>query len=176
MAKPKAYREIAIKQHQDGKSTALIAKSCFINERTVLRLIKDFRDDQKIDRIKPPGRTPKSTSADKMRKAKTLFNKKFSSYKIAQVLNIYQPSVVSIRKKLRLKAYVKRVGPLLNERQMETRVHITRWWRKTNANVGKFELRKKQKIWSDEKIITLNGGLNKKKLMSYMPKLVMRPT
>ena len=150
-----------------GISATDIAKSCFLNLRTVQRWIKDFRNEKKIDRIKPPGRTPKATSIDKMRKAKTLFNKKFSGYKIAQVLNITQPSVVSIRKKLGLKAYVKRFGPLLNERQMKTRVHITRWWRKTNAKVGKFELRKKQKIWSDEKIFTLNGGLNKKNDVIY---------
>ena len=82
-----------------------------------------------------------------------LYSIKFSGYKIAQVLNISQPSVVAIRKKLGLKAYVKRYGPLLNEHQMKTRVYITRWWRKTNAKVGKVELRKKQKMWSDERYL-----------------------
>ena len=39
MAKPKAYRDIAIKHHQEGKSATDIAKSCFLNLRTVQRFL-----------------------------------------------------------------------------------------------------------------------------------------
>ncbi len=124
MAKSRDLRDLVIGHHNRGLSVFSIVPLLLnkVSERTAFRWIKDYKSSQKVDRIKPAGRPATATSAAKIKKALTLFNKKMSAKKIAKEINISRTSIRRIKKKLGLVAYINRYVPLLTEDQMIKRV------------------------------------------------------
>ena len=160
MTKGASMREIAIEHHIRGHKPSAIRLMLanFVSIVTLRRWIKAYKDKgiivvkkEKLTRIK------KAATAKNILKMKRCLKKKMSIKKISKQIRISERTLHRMKNKLGLKAYIKQRTPALTNDQKKNRKRIAMWWRKTNADgMGKYDF-----MWSDEKLFTVNGGLNK---------------
>ena len=186
MGTPKSLevRKIVLDSHLNGNSTKKILeiKGGSVAKRTVNKWIQEYRNDGKIKPSVSTGRPSTANNHINKKKVKRLLES--STFRqVSKKLHLSLGSITNIRKDLKLKvnthliffsmffillvfdlqAYKKRKIPLLKPDHIKKRLRFAQWWRKNK----KTEFQKYPFMFSDEKIFTVDGGLNKQNHRVY---------
>jgi hypothetical protein len=164
MTKDQVLRDIVIGHFEEKKKPKVIFE--YINEKVSLSQIYEWiKEYKKFNKTTPSvssGRQITKTNISNMERVRKSLNLGFGTRKLSKQLGLSRTSVRRIIKKLGRNPYKPYKIPALTLNHAIKRKKFCYWWRKKASH-----LKKKQFMFSDEKLFVTDGGRNSQNNQIY---------